>query len=219
MKAVSPKKRGFKALSLVLVSALILAACGNNADNAKPSPSSSGAGEGKSGEKITLTIGHTNVTDEPGAILFRDALKKFREDHPNVEIKEDGVSHDLYRSKMTTLGASGELPDVFLANGSMLIDFAPKGLVAKWDDILTQDKAWNDGFLQDAFEDFRINGNIYGVATQTLSVHLIFYNRKSSSKRASRRSPERGRNSKAPSSSSRKPASFRSRWATSRTCR
>jgi len=176
MKAVSPKKRGFKALSLVLVSALILAACGNNADNAKPSPSSSGAGEGKSGEKITLTIGHTNVTDEPGAILFRDALKKFREDHPNVEIKEDGVSHDLYRSKMTTLGASGELPDVFLANGSMLIDFAPKGLVAKWDDILTQDKAWNDGFLQDAFEDFRINGNIYGVATQTLSVHLIFYN-------------------------------------------
>ncbi|WP_186438461.1 ABC transporter substrate-binding protein [Cohnella terricola] len=174
MKIVSKRRKGIvsKALILFLVSAFILTACGKSDDSNTPSASGGSGG----GDKITISIAHTNVTDDPGAKLFRETLQKFKDAHPNVEIREEAVAHDLYRSKMTTLGASGELPDVFLANGSMLIDYAPKGLVAEWDDLLEQDKEWKDGFLQDAFEDFRIKGKIYGVATQTLSVHLIFYN-------------------------------------------
>ncbi|TXK85197.1 ABC transporter substrate-binding protein [Paenibacillus sp. N3.4] len=120
-------------------------------------------------------MGHFNVEDS-GA-LFRETLEQFRKEHPEVNLVEEAIPHDPYRVKMTTLGASGELPDMFVANGSMLINYIPKGFVGTFNEALDQDAKWKDGFLSNSFDEFTTNGKIYGVPTAMFSVHVIYYNK------------------------------------------
>jgi len=126
-------------------------------------------------DKITLTIGHYDL-DKNGE-LFREALQEFRDENTNINLVEEAVPHDAYRVKMTTLGASGELPDLFVANGSMLIDYIPKGYVGTLNEALDADPTWRDGFLPNSFDEFTVDGNIYGVPTAMFTVHMIYYNK------------------------------------------
>ena len=155
-------------LIVLLIASIGLIGCGKN--------SSTGNGDGEtSADKITLTIGHFDV-DENGAI-FRDALEEFRKAHPEVNLVEEAIPHDPYRVKMTTLGASGDLPDLFVANGSMLIDYIPKGYVGTFNEALDQDPEWKNGFLPNSFDEFTTDGKIYGVPTAMFSAHVIYYNK------------------------------------------
>ncbi|GBG07966.1 hypothetical protein PAT3040_02531 [Paenibacillus agaridevorans] len=155
-------------LIILLIVSIALIGCGKN--------SSAGNDDGKApSDKITLTIGHFDI-DDNGAI-FRDALEKFRKENPEINLVEEAVPHDPYRVKMTTLGASGELPDLFVANGSMLLDYIPKGYVGTFNEALDQDAEWKNGFLPNSFDEFTTDGKIYGVPTAMFSVHVIYYNK------------------------------------------
>jgi raffinose/stachyose/melibiose transport system substrate-binding protein len=170
-------KKPIHRLRLLTIAALIIlliAGCGQTRDNNQNNNAGGAGGE----EKVTLTLNHFRVTDDAPDVLFREKIKQFKDEHPEVILKEDAVAHDPYRQKMTTLGASGSLPDIFMANGSMLLDFVPKGYVAEWDDILSQEqhKEWSGGFIEGAFDDFVINGKIYGAPIQVQSTHVVYYN-------------------------------------------
>jgi raffinose/stachyose/melibiose transport system substrate-binding protein len=155
-------------LIVLLIVSIGLIGCGKN--------TSTGNGDGEtSADKITLTIGHFDV-DENG-VIFRNALEEFRKAHPEVNLVEDAIPHDPYRVKMTTLGASGDLPDLFVANGSMLIDYIPKGYVGTFNEALDQDPEWKNGFLPNSFDEFTTDGKIYGVPTAMFSAHIIYYNK------------------------------------------
>lgn len=157
-------------LIVLLIVSIGLVGCG------KSSSTGNGNGNGeKAADKITLTIGHFDI-DDNGAI-FRDALEKFRKEHPEVNLVEEAIPHDPYRVKMTTLGASGDLPDLFVANGSMLLDYIPKGYVGTFNEALDQDPDWKNGFLPNSFDEFTTDGKIYGVPTAMFSVHVIYYNK------------------------------------------
>ncbi|MFF2483469.1 extracellular solute-binding protein [Paenibacillus sp. NPDC058071] len=153
------------AIALLIVS-IVLAGCGGKAKTES---------EQNNSGKIRLTIGHFDV-DQNGK-LFRDALEEFRKENPNVDLVEEAIPHDPYRVKMTTLGASGELPDLFVANGSMLIDYIPKGYAGTFNEALDADPAWRDSFLPNAFDEFINEGKIYGIPNAMFTVHMIYYNK------------------------------------------
>lgn len=160
-------------LLLAIVVAVMSTGCANSSDQNK---GAQGGGAGKGNEKITLTMSHFRVTKDAPDVVFRQKIADFKAAHPEVTLKEDAVAHDPYRQKLTTLGASGDLPDIFMANGSMLIDFVPKGYVGEWGSILDQNADWKNGFLNGAFDDFVFNNKTYGIPIQVQSVHAIYYN-------------------------------------------
>jgi raffinose/stachyose/melibiose transport system substrate-binding protein len=164
-------------LVVLLIIAIGLAGCSKTAAPAKESNSSTAAPtkEGSSSEKVKLTIGHFWVDDD--GILFRNTLDEYRKENPNVNLVEEAIPHDPYRIKMTTLGASGDFPDLFVANGSMLIDYIPKGYAGSFNEELDKDPQWKEGFLPNSFDEFTTGGKIYGIPTALFSAHLIYYNK------------------------------------------
>lgn len=164
------------ALSTLLFVLICLTGC-SKTNSPSTAQGNSPAQDNAASNKIKLTMGHFNVEDTPSSKHFRQTLDEFRKEHPEVNLEEQAVPHDPYRVKMTTLGASGELPDLFVANGSMLIDYIPKGLVGTFNEELDKDAAWKQGFLPNSFDEFTTDDKIYGVPTQMFTVHLIYYNK------------------------------------------
>ena len=109
----------------------------------------------------------------------RDALAKFGKDNPDIIVEEEAIGDQTaYYTKLKTLAASNELPDVFISKGSELAMFAKNQTAAPLDEILGADAAWKDGFVPSAFDDLTSDGKIYAVPYSMLSTHVIYYNKK-----------------------------------------
>ena len=112
------------------------------------------------------------------AMSVREALDKFRSDNPEITVEEEAIGDQTaYYTKLKTLAASNELPDVFISKGSELSMFAQNGVAAAIDEILNADPAWRDGYVPSAFNDLITNGQIYAVPYSMLSTHVIYYNK------------------------------------------
>ena len=94
-----------------------------------------------------------------------------------MELVQDITPHDNYLTKIKTLAAANSLPDVFLANGSMIQSFVQGDLMMSLDDIMEADKEWSDGFINGSFKEFIINDKIYGIPIQYFATHVIYYNK------------------------------------------
>ncbi|MFC5529098.1 extracellular solute-binding protein [Cohnella yongneupensis] len=185
-----------KWVGLLVVLTLVLAvaaACGNN-DNEKnnataSSPSVSApasseeappASEDTKKEPITVTLMDLWAKDktENVSTSVREALAKFQEENPDIIVQEESIGDQTaYYTKLKTLAASNELPDIFISKGSELAMFAKNGAAAPLDEILNADAAWKDGFLPSSFNDLSTEGSIYGVPFSMLATHVIYYNK------------------------------------------
>jgi raffinose/stachyose/melibiose transport system substrate-binding protein len=167
---------------LVLVLTISLTACGDKpvSEESKTGGTSDSSSEGKDDKKepITITFSHCwtkeNATGQAKA--FFKAIEKFRAEHPDIIIEEDVLAHDAYEIKIKTLASGNELPDIFSMKGSMMRAFAANGLLMPVEGILDTDPEWKNSFLDDVFDDFILDGTIYGVPYQMNVTHLIYYN-------------------------------------------
>lgn len=109
----------------------------------------------------------------------REALTKVQKDNPDIVIEEEGIGDQTaYYTKIKTLAASNDLPDIFVSKGSELAMFAKNQAVAPLDDILNADTEWKAGYVPSAFDDLTNDGKIYAVPYSMLSTHVIYYNKK-----------------------------------------
>lgn len=179
------KKNIFKCLTLFIAVLMVfsLAACGSSANTDKSASSGSASQESASADNsqkpVELSFIHMfPVEDTEGnAIAFHKAMDKFKAANPNITINEEPLSHDNYETKVRTLAAGNELPDIFIVKGSMTKMFIDNKLINPVDDILNKDTEWKDSFLQGAFNDFIVDGKNYGIPFQMLNTHLIYYNK------------------------------------------
>lgn len=182
------KKRVIKCLALLVSVATIfsLAACGSSENSGTTTAASStgaqssASAKNDSNEPVKLSFIHMfpNEDTEGNSIAFHKALDKFKADNPNVTIDEEALSHDNYETKVRTLAAGNELPDIFIVKGSMTGMFIDNKLINPVDDVLNADPEWKNSFLQGAFDDFKVDGKSYGIPFQMLNTHLIYYNKK-----------------------------------------
>jgi raffinose/stachyose/melibiose transport system substrate-binding protein len=180
-------KRNVKFLALLVAVSMLfsLAACGSSSGSDDSATASSAAGQstaasGDSQEPVTLSFIHMfpNEDTEGNSIAFHKAMDKFKADNPNIKIDEEPLSHDNYETKVRTLAAGNELPDIFIVKGSMTSMFIGNKLINPVDDVLNADPDWKNSFLQGAFDDFTVDGKNYGIPFQMLNTHLIYYNKK-----------------------------------------
>lgn len=131
-------------------------------------------------EPIELSMIHYLIEETEGgaALALRDAMNKIKADHPEYVIEEEMLANESYFTKIQTLAAGNELPDIFPIKGSMLDMLVADGLIQPVTQALSEDATWKDNFLPGAFDVFTRNSDIYGIPLSAKATSLVFYNTK-----------------------------------------
>ncbi|WP_155056659.1 extracellular solute-binding protein [Streptomyces blattellae] len=119
-------------------------------------------GDSDGGSSGTTTVEWWNIsTAQPTKDVWAGLAKKFEAQNPKVKIKIVQLENDAYKSKMTALTASGELPDIFHTwGGGVLKQQVDAGLV---EDLTDRTKPWADGLLAVAKEPYLLDDRVYGI--------------------------------------------------------
>lgn len=144
-------------------------------------PADSESPSAAAAEPVTIKVMTLWAEDntENIATSIRARLAAFQEENPNVVIEEEAIGDQTaYYTKLKTLAASNDLPDIFVCKGSELSMFAQNEVVAPLNEILDADAAWRDGYIPSSFNDLTSDGKIYGIPYSMLSTHVIYYNSK-----------------------------------------
>lgn len=170
-------------LSMVLIMGLI-AGCssgqvvdkdeGKTQEENNSSGSTDNNGEKLTSDNITLTFWHI-ATDEKRRQAIQNAISRFRNKYPNINVEEVPHENDPYKTKLATAMAAGEEPDIFISwGGGWLKSFVDEGKVLDID-------AWvneiADQYYEGALTLFEINGKKYGLPC-AVGPSPVFYNKK-----------------------------------------
>lgn len=134
-------------------------------------------------EKETFTIMHywtDEVINQGNAegITIQHAIDKFKEEHPELDVEVETITQDAgYETKIKTLAAADELPDVFVALPSMMSAFYDNGQILDLAPILEEDTEWADSFSDGAFGDFTFGDTILGSPRCAIANSMLFYNK------------------------------------------
>lgn len=184
------KKKLLSVLLCGVLTASVLAGCGNSAEEAPadgaqaeaPAEEDGGADEGEAAAEAPaeassdlayageLEIMHYSTSEESegngGSDGFRTVLAQWDEAHPDITLTQNVLANAEYKTQIATLAAANDLPDVFLLQGMNTIDWAGQGLVYDLtEDIKSSPYAadYNEAY----FAPFTVDGKIYGYPALT----------------------------------------------------
>ncbi|MBN8236411.1 extracellular solute-binding protein [Halobacillus kuroshimensis] len=149
---------------LLMMLVLLLAAC------------SQGEADGEDGGSSAVSMMHyyNKELNEPAPTAQLEKLEEFKEANGDITIEEEIQSHDNYETKIKTLAAGNELPDLFLIKGSMTKTFSENGQIIALDDFL---EGREDTFVDGTLTPFQVEDSTYGIPVSGGATHLIYYNK------------------------------------------
>jgi len=158
------RRRGIALLAAAAL--LVLTGCGGD---------SGGSGGGQaSGDQVTIDFWHIG-TQEPFRSLRVEQAKEFMQAHPNVKINVQAIENDAFKSKMTTVAQTGDLPDIFHSwGGGVLKQQIEAGLVK---DLTNDISSWSDTLTRSSLVPYTFDDKIYGVPFSAGMVGF-WYNKK-----------------------------------------
>ena len=106
----------------------------------------------------------------------RDALARFQEKYPDVTLDEQIAGTDEYLTQFAVGAASGEVPDVFMMNGSDTTGLVAAGLVADITDDFEGDPEWGGITPEGMTFEFTRDGRVYGVPYGQIITHVVYWN-------------------------------------------
>jgi raffinose/stachyose/melibiose transport system substrate-binding protein len=128
-------------------------------------------------KKVELHFMHFFTKGDARHGVVVQVLKDFAAKNPDIIVKEDALAHDLYQTKVETLGASRQLPDVFFMKGNWAEEFSKAGGIKPCNDILKADPVLKNAFLSSALANHIYKGKIYSLPyTMDLNA-LMYYNK------------------------------------------
>ncbi len=141
-------RRIFTLISALLVVVFMLSACGTAA----------------SGEKVTVTWWHISTKD-PALSDWQKMADDYMAEHPNVNIEITVLENEAFKTKLTTVMQSGEVPDIFQSwGGGTLKEQIDAGMLKDITADLDADGgAWRDTFAPGALAVFSSDSKNYGV--------------------------------------------------------
>ena len=115
-----------------------------------------------------LNVMHFSTSEEAqgngGSDGFRTVNAQWDEAHPNINLVQNVLANDEYKTQIATLAAAGDLPDVFLLQGMNTKAWADQGLIMDMTDIIANSPYEYDESL---FYPFTYNDKIYGIPALT----------------------------------------------------
>ncbi len=166
------KKQVKKFISMLCVFTLVLSliGCGKKETTEDNEADSTG------NEDIEITMLDFFIPGDGVTEAFRPLYEQFLKDHPNITIDEESISNADTATKVQTLAAGDELPDVFVLKGQMAQSFVDNGKLYPLDTFLQSDAEWSGNFKDGVFSNFTINNETYGIPFQVTNT-CIFYNK------------------------------------------
>jgi raffinose/stachyose/melibiose transport system substrate-binding protein len=160
-------------LSLVLIVSFALAACGTPATEAPVAEAPAAATEAPAAEapaateapaeKVTVTWWHI-TTKDPGLTDWQKMADDYMAANPNVVIEITVLENEAFKTKLTTVMQSGEVPDIFQSwGGGAFNQQVEAGLLKDITADLDADSAWKDSFAPGALGVYSFDGKNYGV--------------------------------------------------------
>lgn len=177
-----------KLLGVLLSTAMVatmLAGCGNT--QAEPSETAAAPKEEATAEvseaadetkeeatgesyKGTLELMHFSTSEESqgngGSDGFRTVIAQWEAANPDIQLEQQVLANDDYKTQVATLAAADDLPDVFLLQGMNTISWAQQGLVLDMTDYIKASPYYKD-YNESYFTPFTTDGKIYGLPALT----------------------------------------------------
>jgi ABC-type sugar transport system, periplasmic component len=154
------------AAAVVLIAALLLAACGMGY-----------GAESERAEAENVTIRLMSPWPNNGSLqyeLVERIIDEYTDEHPGVTISSEALENELYKDRLKVLAASNALPDVGFSWAAGFLDpYVEGGLFTPLDDLL--ERELNDLFVAGAAEAYAKNGKTYAVPVE-LNIVPVFYN-------------------------------------------
>jgi len=168
----------YMSLSLLLIIAFVLTACGAPATEApaqveEPAQPAEQAeeevaeepemAEEEMAEPVTITWWHISTKD-PGLSDWQKMADDYMAEHPNVTIEITVLENEAFKTKLTTVMQSGDPPDIFQSwGGGTFNQQVEAGLLKDITPDLDADPAWRDSFAPGALGVYSYMGKNYGV--------------------------------------------------------
>lgn len=120
--------------------------------------------------KGDLNLMHFSTSEESegngGSDGFRTVIAAWKEAHPDINLVENVLANDEYKTQIATLAAAGDLPDVFLLQGMNTKAWADQGLVMDLTDII-KGSPYYDTYAESYFTPFKVGDQLYGYPVLT----------------------------------------------------
>lgn len=101
----------------------------------------------------------------------------FEEAHPDIKIEVETAPWGEYFTKLQTLIAGGDAPDVFELNYENFVSYAAKGVLLDLDPLAAADSSFDEAiFYPRAYKAFNYNGMQLGLPA-TFSTVVLYYNK------------------------------------------
>jgi raffinose/stachyose/melibiose transport system substrate-binding protein len=167
----------FVLISLVVMAAFLMTACGPAATTAAPAtaapataapataaPATAAPATAAPAQPVKVTWWHISTADAHKA-AFQKMADDYMAAHPNVTIEITVLENEAFKSKLTTVMQSGEPPDIFQSwGGGVMNEYATAGLLRDITPELDADGgAWRNTFASGALGVYSYKGENYGV--------------------------------------------------------
>jgi raffinose/stachyose/melibiose transport system substrate-binding protein len=166
-------RKMYLVLSFVLVLSFALAACATPvATTAAPAateaattaPVATEAATAAPAQKVTINWWHISTKD-PALSDWQKMADDYMASHPNVDIKITVLENEAFKTKLTTVMQSGDVPDIFQSwGGGTLKEQVDAGLVKDITaDLDANNGEWRNSFGAGALGVYAFDGKNYGV--------------------------------------------------------
>jgi raffinose/stachyose/melibiose transport system substrate-binding protein len=160
-------------VSLILVVAMLLAACGGGAAPVPAQTEGAAAPAAASGEKVTIKFFHKWPEPEQ-TDYYNYVIQEFEKANPNIKVEMEAVADEPYKDKIRILMNSGEVPDVYFSwAGEFSWKFARAGQALDLTDAF-MNSDWKDVVINSAVEPYKWDGKIYGIPMRVNAKFMVY---------------------------------------------
>ncbi len=163
---------------LLLCVCFLIATVLTGCTTSSPSTSGTNGGETESAkEKVTLKIEAWGIETDPNSVIIKKAIEQYNQRYDNAELTIEFTEQEQYKTKIATLMAANEAPDLFNTwAAGFLKPFVTSGKVYSISEALNSDTEWKNRFVPGIFSGFTFDGEIYA-SPNTQTVVCLFYNK------------------------------------------
>lgn len=128
-------------LITALTSSLALTGCSSNKNDSDPAVTQKNeSSESKIENKEEITLSMIDIIPSPQREEFFNSMNEgFNKEFPHITVEYGSTPYEEAQSKLTTMGAAKDLPDIVIMHDSYKFQFAPSGWLVDLSDRIEKD--------------------------------------------------------------------------------
>ncbi len=113
--------------------------------------------------------------EDPQVVEQYKMYEEFQAENPDIELENIADAHEAWATKIKTMMAANDLPEIFISQPSDFAVYADSGVYYDFTDDLEADPEWRDSFVSGSLDILAKDGRVYGIP-HTGYVEGVYYN-------------------------------------------